>query len=218
MTRVVLDTNYSADINSQEVIADPNGAKEKEIVLDDTVVSNIGEKYWWIFSPPATNSEHTTAHRNMIWQDRLYTILYMELKEIGTATPRVLSIPQNLMLTKLLDKLESYSTYESNWDTYGGKPISNIVISNIRLLLPNVFKFLEQHDLFDIDKFELFPTSDGGVQVEIRHKKREIEIEFSPGQEFYNVLLIEIENGDEKYKERIIKKSDILKTMKWLVI
>jgi hypothetical protein len=82
-------------------------------------------------------------------------------------------------------KLEELRKLESNWDSYGGKPITELALEKTDLLLKA---------LLGIQAVEPFvcPCSNGGIQLEWHRNGYTLEIEISPEGEVSEVFCAEV--------------------------
>jgi hypothetical protein len=70
-------------------------------------------------------------------------------------------------------KLEELSLLKSNWDSYGGKPMTESALAEAELLL-NAFERIQAVEP------SVVPCSNGGIQIEWHRNGYTLEIEISP--------------------------------------
>ena len=68
---------------------------------------------------------------------------------------------------QLLKKLETFSSLEEDWDTYGSKPIDSECIDRAK----DIIKLLPEEDI----GICVFPLNHGGISFEIDNHETEIE-------------------------------------------
>ena len=81
-------------------------------------------------------------------------------------------------------KLIELSLLENNWDSYGGKPITQFALAEAQLLL----KALSGIQAVDPS---VVPCSNGGIQLEWHRNGYDLEIEISPEGEVSEMFCAE---------------------------
>ena len=123
----------------------------------------------------------------------------------------------NVLKFELESRINELCLLKAGWDGYNALPLS-IDTKNIALnMLSKLFNLLTNRTFF-INKFEIFPSSIGGFQFEIRISNKEIEIEYKPGLTFYDILYVEIFGDKEVYTEEKVEFESLPVLIDWLIL
>lgn len=90
------------------------------------------------------------------------------------------------------ERLESFRTIEAGWDTYDGRPIDPACIDA-------AIAFYERIGDECVPRFAVFPTPEGGVQVEadeFGEPHGYLEFEFHPDGRVSGLFMASIMDGD----------------------
>lgn len=115
----------------------------------------------------------------------------------------------------LQHRIHEIHQLKDGWDGYEALRLKTDTKRFALSLLDNVFELLTNQTFF-INKFEIFPSTDGGFQFEIRIHNKEIEIEFQPGSTFFEVLFIDIIGEKEVYREENVEFENLPLLINWL--
>lgn len=85
-------------------------------------------------------------------------------------------------------KLEELSLLTDNWDSYGGKPITQFALAEAELLLDALERIQA------VEPF-ICPCSNGGLQLEWHRNGYDLEIEISPEGEVSEVYCAKATNA-----------------------
>jgi len=116
---------------------------------------------------------------------------------------------------KLESRIGEICQLKDGWDGSKALAIKHDTRQFAMTLLDIAFGLLTNHTSY-LTKFEIFPSSSGGFQFEIRYGYKEIEIEYQPDLPFYLVLFIDIEGEKEFYQEKSVKHKDLPLLLDWL--
>lgn len=104
-------------------------------------------------------------------------------------------------LRPTIERLAEFAALGPDWDSYGGLPTSPRAVSAATELLILVADRLAHRDPPSILPYAVAPIADGGVQVEWRGPRHEIEVEIGSGGGV-GYLLIEQQGQDRRFDER----------------
>ncbi|MGH7974771.1 MAG: hypothetical protein ACREBR_04550 [bacterium] len=88
-------------------------------------------------------------------------------------------------------KLQELSQLKENWDSYGGKPISDLAIAQAEL-------FLQTFEVIQANRPQIVPTSIGGLQLEWHQGGFDLEVEILPSGEVGEVFSSKVDSNDQK--------------------
>ena len=98
-----------------------------------------------------------------------------------------------------LERIIDLARLEDDWDTYGSVPISSLAVDTARTLI-SLFTLKYRVPLPRILPFHISPIPGGGIQIEWRFERSELEVNVgSDGTLSY--LLIQNEGDEESYQE-----------------
>jgi len=162
------------------------------------------------------------SNMHIIWPSAGYTFI----EDNNTVTYSLQSHEyRHLSDTQLLNSIFKISLQkriheihqlEDGWDGYKALPLKTDTKRFALFLLDNVFKLLTNQISF-VNKFEIFPSADGGFQFEIRIINKEIEIEYQPEFPLFEVLFIDIIGEKEVYREENVKFENLPILINWLL-
>jgi hypothetical protein len=107
-----------------------------------------------------------------------------------SSSPEGIEITSNLQpeepdLRSALQQLETISALQKDWDSYGSDPPTPEAILAARQLIADAYRNSKLVPYF------VAPISGGGVQLEWRGPRREIEVELGSDGKSFSYLLIE---------------------------
>lgn len=114
----------------------------------------------------------------------------------------------------IINRIIGFMSLKPGWDEYSGNPIDINAINESIQAIYNIYQIIGVNEVSSID-VEVFPISNAGVQIEIDHGNRSLEIELAPGYRGY----LKVENDDQKrYTEGEIDNldKDISSLLDWL--
>lgn len=94
------------------------------------------------------------------------------------------------------ERLDELSRLEPDWDSYGGLPPSSEALASARALLRVILAPKRNGAGSRITPFSIVPIADGGVQLEWRGARADLELNVGPDGAL-SYLLIE-RGGDER--------------------
>lgn len=117
----------------------------------------------------------------------------------------------------LRNRLKEFCMLQDGWDGYKALKIDKATQEHALSLMDKVFCLLTANNSIFVNKFEIFPSSKGGFQFEIRIIDKEIEIEYMPNSNNFHVLCINIDDDNEYYQEHEADSNSLPSLIKWLV-
>ena len=122
---------------------------------------------------------------------------------------------------KLEDRIDELSKLVPNWDGYKANRILPQTKRDAISFLRKIHAKLVGKTKI-VNRFEIFPTINGGFQFEIRFSRKEVELEYSPIEKIFKILFIEISGEHETYQEDQVDISNsndlIKKVVDWLIV
>jgi hypothetical protein len=104
-------------------------------------------------------------------------------------------------LRPTLERLAGFAALGRNWDSYGGLPSAPRAISTATELLVLLADHLPELEPTRIVPYAVVPVADGGVQLEWRGRRSEVEVEVGPGGAI-DWLLIDRDAEQDRYSEQ----------------
>lgn len=115
----------------------------------------------------------------------------------------------------VFSNLKRLNELEDDWDGYGGKSISPVLTEKARNIIEILYSKLKN----PLDSIWVGPTIEMGVQIDIKYKSRELEIEVNPNTNLISVLFSEIKQKNERiYHDEEIDPSQLDKVVTWLAL
>lgn len=108
---------------------------------------------------------------------------------------------ENRLLGKVCGRLEELARLGENWDSYGGLPPTEVALAAARDFIRDIVHEFAPALGWKVDPFVVAPLSDGGVQIEWRTPRREIELEVGPRGEI-GYLLIDRSSEAPQFEEK----------------
>ena len=121
-------------------------------------------------------------------------------------------------LRPTIERLAEFAALSSNWDSYGGLPASPRAVSAATELLVLLADYLPDLDPERLVPFAVAPIADGGVQLEWRRQRHDLEVEIAPGGELGYLLIERLGDRREFREESNVLAREVLRLLGTLLV
>lgn len=120
-----------------------------------------------------------------------------ELLQLYAQGLRKWARPTSSGIAESVDELLNLALLEADWDSYGGQPPSPRALRQANRLLLRADKLFSVSAQDRIRPFAVVPLASGGVQMEWRTNRQDVEVEVKPTGALSYSTVIHTDRGDE---------------------